>query len=622
MCGIVGSIGKLLDDDKANEFAKKIQHRGPDEIFTWKGDNSNLIVTRLAIQDLAKQQQPFFSEDQKIVCIFNGEIYNHRELRQQLEKSGHQFKSKAGDGEVIVHLYEEFGTKCFEQLEGMFAICLIDFNRQTCFLARDFFGIKPLYYENNQDGLFFCSEIGIFFDRGIIHIDQESMEDYLTQGHLTSPNSILVNVKQVEPGNFVSYNLETQTLTRKSWFSQAQSLPEKKLNLDEARILLHEHLERAVIAQIPEEVSFGVFLSGGLDSSLVALLAAKNSISPIHTFSVEYPEIADGGKSADKYWSRFVADLIDSEHHITKITSDDLVIDFAEIVSATGDPFAGVFTSFFLSKYARKYVKVCLTGDGADELFGGYINSRISSVMDQKLPELDQETLDFMAIPNNLYEKISKTEYEYQRRELLNSFYSHETPHISKLSSFGNRQVHQFHVDNRCDETGYQDISKFRKSLAWDLFNTLPNNVLYYADRFSMHSSLEIRPPFLDRKIFDLSMQVPDSFLIGQNISKKLLKQLALSFFPEEMVNRKKEGFISPLDFWLRKPLKSWAYDQIQDTHPSLSIFVDMGYIDNLMEKLSSNLGDYRLTRDLWKIIVLNQWLKGVTKRTGTMNLK
>lgn len=610
MCGIAGSFGKNLTEIEIQSCLDLLQHRGPDENFIWSKIDSTLLVTRLAIQDLASQHQPFISEDKNVICIFNGEIYNHAQWRQILEEKGHKFKTVAGDGEIIVHLYEEYNLECFDKLEGMFAICLIDVVKNQCILARDFFGIKPLYYSTKNGSLVFCSEINFFMGKNFEKLDEVSIQDFLHEGHMVAPRSILKDVNQVEPGTLIKFDLPSKIISKQIWAPKHDKTDIGKTSEVQAQQHLIRILEQSVRSQVPENMDFGCFLSGGIDSSLIAVIAASKSTRPIHTFSASFPEITEDGKRSDEKWSNYVSTLINSHHHITEITSQDIINNFENLVKAIGEPFSGVFTSFFLSAHASKYVKVCLTGDGADELFGGYINSRISSILDLPNSDFNPDVSNFISIPKDLYEEISKYKEEFERREILSNYFSEVVPRdISGIETRRKKEV-QLMINKRIISSGYPENSKFRASLAWDLFHTLPNNVLFYADRLSMFSSLEIRPPFLNRDLFNFVMQIPDQYLIDERVTKRILKNVSLQYFPKEMVFRKKEGFIAPVDYWLRNQLREWAQQQLDDRDSRFEKFVHNNYLNRLMLKLTNNQGDYRLTRELWALLVFNQWLK------------
>jgi len=609
MCGISGSFGRALNDSEIEVFQLSISHRGPDEQFVWKNLKSTLLVSRLAIQDIQTQHQPFFSENKNIVCIFNGEIYNHNELRKMLESKGHTFQTKAGDGEVIVHLYEEFGIDSFRILDGMFALCILDLDKNDCILARDLFGIKPLYFSIQDSCLTFSSEIGIFLDRQDKKIRKKSIIDYLQEGFLHSPYSILDDVQQVNPGSYIKFNTTSNSISNKTWPIKINDEIDKKMDLQKAAESVLEILHESVKSQVPTELDFGCFLSGGIDSSLIAKLASAHSKKKILTFSAHFPELEKGGKKLDEHWSNYVSQLIQSEHHSVEITSNDVSNNFEEIVKAATEPFGGVFTSYFLSKYASSFVKVCLTGDGADELFGGYLNSRIAYVIDQARTTVARQEIEFMEIDNILYWEILKNNRnEYTRRRTIARFYGDDVALKRENLFFREDNNLIGSISARARSLKYPLKSKFRESLAWDLFHLLPNNVLFYADRFSMYSSLEIRPPFLTKRMLEFVSRIPDNFLIRQFESKKILKIAASAFFPEEMIYRKKEGFISPVDYWLRHPLKEWSLSKLLEPHPAIDEFVNFEYVRELAHRLMQNEGDYRTTRQIWKIIVLKEW--------------
>lgn len=611
MCGILGSLGKPLSTSEVSQWAKTLYHRGPDEIFSWSNQTITLIVTRLAIQDVETQKQPFFSEDGRYVCIFNGEIYNHSDLRKQMENKGHIFSTKSGDGEVIVHLFEEVGTECFNFLDGMFGGCLIDLELNSYYLFRDFFGIKPLYYSKNENKINFSSEIMRYLSPNMLNLRKNSINDFFNSGYISDSKTLFNNINQVKPGTFIhidkNLNIEEFNFYKEHIFENSQS-PRGFKSRNYEKVFLNL-LEKNVKNQIPTDVDFGCFLSGGIDSSLVALFAARHAKKQIDTFTVTYPEINSEGKNSDLFWADYVADKIQSQHHHVPITSNDIKENFNKIVESTGEPFGGVFTSFFLSEYAGKNLKVCLTGDGADELFGGYIHSRLAHILDSRGELADSRDFSFIGISRELYLRTLGEDSEADRRNIIRNFFAEDardilnTQYIQEMDSFNNNFNEKVKVSN------YPSTSKFRQALAIDLFDLLPNNILFYADRFSMNSSLEIRPPFLNKDLFEFSKTLPDNLLVRERITKYILKRAACKFFPREMVFRKKEGFVMPIDFWLRNELKNWALQKLDSNEHKINDLFNSSNIQKLAHHLERNSGDYRTTRAVWKIIVFKQWL-------------
>jgi len=359
-------------------MSKQLLHRGPDEVISWNDADCFFSMTRLAIIDLKSGSQPFSSENNEIVTIFNGEIFNHAELRNN-DLHLHEFKSDHADGEVIPHLYEEDSLDFANKLDGMFAIALWDSAKKNLILCRDHFGIKPLYYTICQDTIFFASEIKALLELPnlVPEIDFGQLNNYFISGHTIAPSTIYSSIKQLMPAQILLFD-ETGKLSLSDYWSPAA----KKSGSQNGAALLKEKLAESVRRRMEADVEVGCFLSGGVDSSIVALLASDFGRKRIRTYSLVYPPNTQMGKSADAYWARFMSEKINSTHTEILMTPDKFMNEFTKIVSAFDEPFAGVTSNYFLSKFVATEVKVALTGDGSDEMFGSYFFHRLAAGLD------------------------------------------------------------------------------------------------------------------------------------------------------------------------------------------------------------------------------------------------
>ena len=563
MCGIFGFTGAPQPEILA-QMGVSLIHRGPDDLGLWESTHISFGIRRLSIIDLETGKQPIQNETGSIWAVFNGEIYNHIELRKELVSLGHVFRTDHADSEVIVHGYEEWGMNFLHRLNGMFAIALYDISRQQLHLARDRMGIKPLYFTLAKDQLIFASEIKAILK----HPKAEKKPNFIAFNHyfsfknIPAPFSAFENIEQLRPGERIVFH--GKKISRTRWwqiqFKEDQSLDEVSVAQEIRRLL-----EESVRLQMRSDVPVGAYLSGGLDSSsIVALMSKMTHPSSIKTFTLAYEDFFDH-KEADRTAALRIAQYYGTDHHELVISHKDILLQMDSIIEAFDEPFSGVTSTYFLTGLISKYVKVALSGDGADELFASYLPHRLAfplshwGILRTRKNTLTPEELSLLepfSQKLDFLEKIYRLNSESERRmeqyvwtdSEKNSFYS---PMMRELTAgHSSRQL----IETLYSSTQSQD--PLNRALFVDLETLLPDQVLAFVDRLSMAHSVESRPPFLDHHLVEFLACIPGEMKIKSGRVKHILKQAVHDLLPNELVNRPKEGFVLPVNTWLLKDLK------------------------------------------------------------------
>ncbi len=540
-----------------------IHHRGPDDSGFWEGEGVSLGMRRLSIIDLAGGHQPMFNENGTVACVFNGEIYNYVELQKTLVAQGHRFRSDHSDTEAIVHLYEQHGLDFLKHLNGMFAIALWDSNRRRLVLARDRVGIKPLYFSRVPGGIVFGSEIKALLRHGEVSRDPnfESLYHYLSLKNVPCPATAYASVGQLRPGEYAVWH--NDSFERAIWwrveFAEKQAMSE-----DEASVGIRSLLEDSIRLQMRSDVPFGAYLSGGIDSSSVVALMSRLSDVKVKTFSLTYS--ADiGHKAEDQRFARMVAEQYSTDHHEYLLSADEAADSIEPVLHAFDEPFSGVTSTYFLTKLISKHVKVALSGDGADELFGSYLAHRLAQPLEvrrrlnqdaQKPSEADVENLKPFEQRLDYLDQLLAIEDEASRRLSL---------HLWDDAGKSKLVTDRFRALARCVTTRDLVANVFQtarttdalnRALYYDFETLLPDQVLPFVDRLSMAHSVEVRPPFLDHRLVEFAATIPGHMKIRGGREKHILKEAVRGLLPDEILTRKKEGFVLPVDKWLLGELR------------------------------------------------------------------
>jgi asparagine synthase (glutamine-hydrolysing) len=608
-------VGIQMPNDEAasrvHAMCDAIVHRGPDSAGYYVADGVALGMRRLSIIDVDGGQQPISNEDGSIVVVFNGEIYNHHYLRRQLEVAGHRFRTRS-DTEVLVHLYEDLGIEMVPRLHGMFAFAIWDSNARTLLIGRDRTGMKPLSYLALPEGLAFCSELRSLWalDSNRLRIAPSAIMQYLAFGYVPDPSSVFEGVRKLPPGHLLLWNAHKGTEVRRYWPPPHPEGPP----IDETELVttLRAKLDRAVASHLESEVPLGAFLSGGLDSSTVVALMTRHASGRVRTFSIGFAEQEYDESAA----ARAVAAELGTDH--TSLVLRPKVEDTFEAVAAMFDePFAdsSAIPTFLVAQLARQSVTVVLSGDGGDELFGGY--TRYGEILRRGT-----------ASRGGLRSLVSA----------LGLMLPHVFPGRNRLVDFGRSQwgryaatvVQPVRLDEggcaRADQPGgaahIADQLPDRVSLGLgddfaaammqvDLQSYLPGDILTKVDRTSMAVSLEARVPLLDCELVDFALQIPGRWRVTANESKRLFRLAIKGIVPESVLSRPKRGFEVPLGRWFRGPLRH-RIEALRNPSSDLGQYVDAGAVRRLVFEHAIGRRDHSGT--LWRLIVLDRWLSALRR--------
>ena len=623
MCGIAGVLysdpGRSVSASLLTDMGQAIAHRGPDGEGTFRSGPVGLVHRRLAIIDLAGGRQPLSNEDESIHVVFNGEIYNYQDLRRQLETRGHVFRTNS-DTEVLVHLYEERGPELCTHLRGMFAFAIWDARRHELLLARDHLGQKPLFIYRDNEKLVFGSELKAVLAHPHIDrsIDPAAIEDYLTFGFIPGQRCIFSRVAKLPAAHRLHVSLTAfQASPKRYW--QLSFDHKDRSSVDDWKQRIDAALRDSVNAHLVADVPVGAFLSGGLDSSAIVALMAGLRSDPVRTFSIGFHE----EEFSELPFAREVAQHFGC-HHTEEIVTPEAVRDLDDLVFLYDEPFAdaSALPTMAVSRLAAQHVKVVLSGDGGDELFGGYaryahdlkeatlrncipamVRSLVLKPMAAIWPKVDWlprplrlKTLlqNLSSNPAEAYANTVSACRQAMRRSLLNrdfatSLNGHH-PEQAIIAAF--RQGHRDALSGM---------------LSADTNVLLPDDFLTKVDRASMGFGLEVRPPFIDWKLMELAASMPSEFKIRNGSKKWMLMQLFESRLPKDLVNRRKQGFEIPIDQWLRGPLSEQVRTHVLNPHGAIAQFVNVANARHLFESHCKGIG--RHGQLLWSLLILARWL-------------
>jgi asparagine synthase (glutamine-hydrolysing) len=603
-----------------------LEKRGPDFQNIYTDDWVGLGHRRLSIIDTTDSgNQPMWDPSGRYCIVFNGEIFNYRELRRELENTGTKFHSQC-DTEVLLQLYIREKEKCLNRLNGFFAFCVYDKQEQTFFVARDRYGIKPLLYIFDEDKFLFASEMKAVLQYGIDKtIDYTSLHTYLQLNYIPAPHTIFTAVKKLMPGHYLRvrrgqcdaycyYNIPYER-------EQAEGNP---LSYDQAKTQLKTLLEAAVQRRLVADVPLGSFLSGGIDSSVVTALAAKHK-PDLHTFSIGFRDEKFFDETA---YAKLVAGHLKTEHTVFSLTNDDLFAHVHNILDYIDEPFAdsSAINVYILSRETRKHATVALSGDGADELMGGY--NKHAALYRMQHPGWKENAVSTLsplwkALPQSRNSKLTNKIRQLARfseslrlspreRYWKLAGYASEDQAAALLSTAAREQFVQQEYLGRKDALLHciTERGNINDVLLTDTQLVLPNDMLTKVDLMSMAQGLEVRVPFLDVNVVNFLFSLPASFKIDSHMRKKILQDAFRDILPEALYNRPKKGFEVPLLKWLRKEMRSLITDDLlsEKLVREQGIF-DYDAIDQLKRQLlSSNPGDVHAR--LWALIVFQWWWK------------
>lgn len=620
MCGIAGYIS-LNNSIRPAELMKAtlaLQHRGPDaEGFYFSDDEKvGLGHRRLSIIDLSSSaNQPMFSSDGRYAIIFNGEVYNFRQLQQTLNDKGASLKTTS-DTEVILQLFAEQGVKCFKDFNGMFALAIYDIKKKILTLGRDHAGIKPLFIYCAQDEIIFSSELkSIQSVKGkMLAINKNAIPYFLHLGFIPQPLTIFKNVEKFPAAHYLqidtTQNNFNQLLNNVTPFWKLEANIEKHPLNDEQTAkeklkgLLFDSIERQLISDVP----IGTFLSGGVDSSLVTAIASKVSSKKINTFSIAI----DDGKYNESGYALQVAKNLQTHHHEFSVKEKEVMELINDLIPVYDEPFAdsSALPTMMVSRLAKKHVTVALSGDGGDELFMGYGAYNWAKILNRKwIPLIRQPLYHASKLMNDKYQRAGNLFAFRNKENLKTHIFSQEQYFFSEaeLDTILVRNKFDFKNENNTIATGRKLNAQEEQSL-WDFNYYLPDDLLVKVDRASMHFSLEVRVPLLDYRIIEFAFNLSSDLKIKGKEMKYLLKQVLYDYLPKEIFERPKWGFSIPLKKWLKTDLsylvEKYASKNVIDKYNLLH------YSEVEKIKRSYSEGKEYLFNRLWVIIVLHRWLE------------
>ncbi|MFY9742675.1 MAG: asparagine synthase (glutamine-hydrolyzing) [Candidatus Sulfotelmatobacter sp.] len=626
MCGIAGILefdrGAHVDADVLRRMCTAMSHRGPDDDGFFIDGRIGLGMRRLSIVDLATGHQPMSNEDGSIWIVFNGEIYNHRSLREELITRGHQYRTQS-DTETIVHLYEEYGKECVQHLRGMFAFAIWDATRKSLFVARDRLGIKPLYYRLTPDSFIFGSEIKVLLAYSGVHAEfnRNTLPEYLAFGYLSGDETFYTGIRKLMPGHRLVINEHGDFQTEQYWELPS---PADEQAHDESYYVegYRELLEGAVRSHLMSDVPLGVFLSGGLDSSAVAALMTKIRQEPIQTFSVGYTE----QNYSELPYAGTVAQHLGSEHREVLVSREDFVSALPRLIWHEDEPIAwpSSVALFFVAELAREHVKVVLTGEGGDETLGGYSryaftmkNLAFDRVYRNLVPSWARRHVrDFVASSSGIAADT--------RRKLSHTFLGLDGGSWTSLyfdnffSAFDRKVQSVLLTDEFRDEirsgSAYRNVLGYWEKSSGDLLQrmlytdikTYLVELLMKQDNMSMAASIESRVPFLDHVLVEWATRVPAGIQICGTAGKQILKKAMEGLLPREIIYRKKLGFPTPWSGWLAGAQLDSIEQLLLEPRSIGRGFFRRSAIEQLFREHRSQYRDHY--DRIWRLLTLELW--------------
>lgn len=598
MCGIVGF--NFSDKKIIKNMNNSLKHRGPDGEGYYIDDNVSLGHRRLSIIDLSpKGKQPMFYKD--LVIVYNGEIYNFLELKKELVLKGHRFISDC-DTEIVLHSYEEWGSDCVNYFNGMWAFCIYNKNKKEFFISRDRFGIKPLYYYWDNKTFIFTSELKSLKALSLdLDIDKKALNFYFYQKYIGDELTIFKNVYKLKPSSNLYFDLKNKNLVLKNYYFLENEIKKaEKVPLNDRLSKIEEVLKDAVIKRLIADVPVGSFLSGGIDSSLISAVIAKNK-KDFNTFSIGFNEAT---YDEIKY-SKIVSQHIKTKHHYKYLDIDEDLI--KNIVSNLDEPFgdSSIIPTYLLSKITREEVTVSLSGDAGDEVFAGY-DTYLAYKVTRLLPNILIKLLKYFIKIIHVSDK--KLSLSFKIKKFVKDFDDNvNRRHLNWMSQSNAEERKNILGKNFIDEN---EIIRFvnDKSLLSvqlnDINNYLPEDILKKVDTASMLNSLETRVPFLDYRLVPLVLSLPEKYKIRFFKTKWFLKKIAGNYIPGKIINRKKRGFTVPLSKWIREGnlIREYLTNKDYFQHNLLNY----NYVLNLLNEHLNKKNDN--SRILWLVFVFNLW--------------
>ncbi len=620
MCGIVGIMslsGAPLDQETLQRMLETLVHRGPDDEGIYIGDGIGLGHRRLSVIDLVSGHQPLGNREKTIWITYNGEIYNYVELRRQLVGLGHQFVTES-DTEVIVHAYEQFGEECPKYLEGMFAFALWDSRRRQLFLARDRVGKKPLFYYNGGDIFAFASEVKALFRHPEISCEilASDLPHYFTFGYSPSSNTFYRGILELPAAHVLIVDASGRMQLRRYWDLDFSRPPGKEPPVEEAAARIRDLLTEAVRKRLVADVPLGVFLSGGIDSSIVVGLMSQLMQKPVKTFSIGFA----GDKTFDETsYARLVASHFKTDH--TEFIVEPKAIDLIEpLVWHHDGPFgdSSAIPTYIVAQLTRGHVTVALNGDGGDELFAGYLRFHATLLADRipsaLLQQLDK-TLSKFPEPTNYHNWLRRSQrflrcssYPFfDRFSNWISFFNDDLSLLLKPEVFGElANMGISYPPELVDRTAC--FSQLSKLLYVNMKTYLYSDLLVKMDRTTMAHGLEARSPFLDQDLMEYMATLPDWMKLRWGVKKYILRRAFSGLIPVKILTRGKRGFGVPLGVWFRGKLRDYIHDLLLASDSKSKDYLQRDYVRQLVQEHMKGKRDHG--HRLWALLTFEVWLR------------
>jgi asparagine synthase (glutamine-hydrolysing) len=625
MCGINGIVynENIVSSELHNEIRlmnNRIIHRGPDDdgeyLYTEK---IAMGMRRLSIIDLSTGKQPIFSDDQSLVITFNGEIYNFRELRQHLLLQGVGFKTES-DTEVILRLYEKYSEGCVSMLNGMFAFAIHDLSRKQIFIARDRFGEKPLYYHAGKDGFIWASELKSILSvrPELKRISRQALNLYLSLTYIPAPFSIYENIFKLKPGHSLSINTDTLAYTIDKYWDIELNQSTELINYDDASKYIRETLFDSVEKRMIADVPLGVFLSGGVDSTIIASIMAKISKQKIKTFSVG----SDNKRYDESARARQIATHIGAEHHEFILNYNDVLNSLDKILLNYDEPFAdpSSLPTYYVSSKTVEHVKVALTGDGGDEVFGGYNKYLIhtyGALYKRMVPGVVTNKIVKPLLHSPVMGRLDSKSKLGKIRKMIDSFGDDVVSNHMNIIALGFKpdtmnkllrrdlladygQILSDNIEIQIDNDALKTARYIDKNISLD------GDMLVKVDRASMLCSLECRAPFLDHRLMEYTYRLPDNYLLKGNNKKRILKDTFEDLLPRNFFNAPKSGFEIPIAYWFRNELKGRLLEVLSVKNMEKHGFFNTSYVEQLIQEHLNVKNDH--SYKLWTLFSFQLW--------------
>tara|TARA_B100002019_G_C21274411_1_gene604432 strand:+ start:7345 stop:9189 length:1845 start_codon:yes stop_codon:yes gene_type:complete len=605
MCGIFG-ITDFSNNEISNKDLKflsdKMSHRGPDDESFYIKNNIGIGMKRLSIIDLKNGMQPFFSSDKKISVVFNGEIYNYKEIKKELLEKGYKFRTDC-DVEVLIPLYIEYGKKCIHKINGMFAFVLTDLTKSEQWICRDRLGIKPLYYFTDDQRFVFSSELSGIASLCRLRLSKKSILKYLSCSYIPAPFTIYENIRKVMPGESLTLDFNKKIFNKETYWD-IKNFETDNIKIEKSKEILQKLISSSVNKQLISDVPLGLFLSGGLDSSIISMFAKKHSDLKLNTFTVNFDQKSSNDSENAKYVSR----SIESNHFEINLNAKKQLGIINELIQFMDEPMAdtAIVPTYMVSKYAEsKGIKVMLSGAGGDEIFGGYnryfINRIGTAAWFANLSEVIR--LLFSKFIGKL-KKSYKYRFDNSSRNYAVNIsginYSFFNDVLNKKKDF------EYIISFVDDHFKFSESKNVYDKMYLDLKDYLPNNILMLTDQATMAASVEGRVPLIDHRIVEFAFSINRKVNLINNKAKGLLKYTFRNTFLKKIINQKKEGFSAPINKWTEEMKDEIKNELLNNFSEHLNEIVNKNKLSNILKTKYYRNGS---SSSIYSLFILNKWL-------------